>query len=175
MYSNDDSSMKFQGNSAVTFYNNRASSNGGAIYSDGAYITFEGNSRVTFKYNRPAHITVQVYGDGSVAIMLDSGATLLSNTIGAPMCITNSTIKFKGNSKVTFDFNIALLGGIMYITTNSTITFEGNSTVTFNNNIGEYSGVMYITDYSIIMFEENSTVTLHNNEGFYHFWGTVYH
>ena len=168
MYINDDSSMKFQGNSAVTFYNNRASSNGGAIYSDDAYITFEVNSTVTFKYNRPAHITVQVYGDGSVAIVLDRGATLLSNTIGAPMCITNSTIEFKGNSKVTFDLNIALLGGIMYITTNSTITFEGNSTVTFNNNIGEYSGAMNITDYSIIMFEENSTVTFHNNEGFYH-------
>ena len=88
----NNSNVTIKDNSNVTFNNNKASQNGGAIYSyDMCQIIFKGNSTSTFANNNARY-------NGGV-------------TLG----IQISTMIFEGNSVVTFDSNTADNGGVFYL------------------------------------------------------------
>ena len=77
----------------------------------------------------------------------------------------SSTVTIEGNSNVTFNNNVASLGGVTYIRDSSTITFEGNSKVAFTNNYANgQGGVIYIVGYSAIAFKGNCAISFNRNK-----------
>ena len=135
------SSMTFNGNSSIAFANNTANK-GGAIFTwNISVFMFQENSQILF-YNN----------------------TCKPNGYGGAMCISNSTITFDDNTKVTFDKNKADSAGAIFITNTSITTYEGNSTVIFQNNVAEFGGALF-GDHSTVSFKENSSVTFSDNKG----------
>ena len=164
--------VTFEGYSKVTFDNNAAVGDGGAMYiSDHSTVTFEGNSKVTLN-NNAARNGGAMYITHHSTITFEGNSTVTSNNNtaydnGGVMYIVYSNTTFQGNSTVTSNHNKADNGGVMYIVYSNT-TFQGNSTVTSNNNGASNGngGVMYITYHSTITFEGNSTVTSNNNTAY---------
>ena len=136
----NDSIVTIRGNSNVTFNNNKASQSGGAIHSyNMCKITFKDNSTTRFIKNTAR----------------DNGGAILSNQL--------SEITFEGNSTIMFDGNIADNGGTFYFT-NSTIRFKDTSMISFyNNNARQNGGVGYFSLYSKGIFEGNTTIKFDNN------------
>ena len=136
-----NSNVTIKGNSNVTFNSNKASQDGGAIYSyNMCKITFKDNSTSTFINNTARN----------------NGGAILS---GQP-----SEITFEGNSQVIFNFNTANNGGAFYFT-NSNIKIKGTSMVSFYNNIARQDGgAGYLNSHSIFILEENCKVSFDNNK-----------
>ena len=136
----NDSIVTIRGNSNVTFNNNKASQSGGAIHSyNMCKITFKDNSTTRFIKNTAR----------------DNGGAILSNQL--------SEITFEGNSTIMFDGNIADNGGTFYFT-NSTIRFKDTSMISFyNNNARQNGGVGCFSLYSKGIFEGNTTIKFDNN------------
>ena len=171
MYS-DSSSIRFYGNSNVTF-NNEASNDGGAVFCFGSsHITFDGNSSVTFNNNEAGYRGGAVYCKSSSHITFDGNSSVTFNNNeagyrgGAVYCRSSSNIAFDGNSSVTFNNNkTSDDGGAVYCLFSSHIIFDGNSSVTFNNNeASDDGGAVYCYDSSHVTFDGNSSVIFSNNE-----------
>ena len=127
----------------VKFCNNKAYGFGQDIYANNSIITIDNN------------VIVRVDGSDNELSFFNSSAVYTEHY---------SAITFKGNSKVTFNENIAINGGAVYSGDHSTITFEGNSTVTFTeNNARRFGGALYSDYSSNITFKGNSTVAFNNN------------
>ena len=130
----------FEGNSSVTFYNNAAGDNGGALFADDyCSVIFAENSAATF-YNNTA--------DSS------GGAFYIDH---------NSEIIYIGNSVVIFNGNIANLGGSIFSKSSSTSIVE-NSIVKFLNNTGlQDGGAIYLSYHSTFLHLNNANVAFHYN------------
>ena len=143
IYSTDESSISFKGNSSMMFSSNIAN-RGGAIYSvDHSCIYFEENSTTSFSNN----------------IADDTGGALFS--------VHNSCISFEGNSTTVFSNNIADDGAAIFSTVNSFIHFEGNSTTMFNSNIAEnHGGAINSYNDNRLSLEGNSIARFNNNTAY---------
>ena len=71
-----------------------------------------------------------------------------------------------GKSTVTFNYNKASNGGVLYVAYNSTVVFGEISEVTFNSNQGFKGGAIYIAHQSSIKFDGNSIVKYYDNTAF---------
>ena len=124
----------------LTFKNNTANQNGGAIYC-GQNQTFllGGNSMVTFSGNKAR----------------DGGAVHSLN-----MC----KIIFKENSSSTFSNNVAINhGGAIVSGVYTDILFMGTSTTVFNNNAADNGGTFYLANFTTITYNDNAVITFYNN------------
>jgi len=105
IYGGDNSTIELNGNGSVTFSENWAYGDGGAIY--GSTIELSGNGSVEFSGNK-------AYGDGSA--------------------IYGSTIELSGNGSVEFSGNTASYsGGAIHAW--GSVTIAGNDEVTFAQNV----------------------------------------
>ena len=124
----------------LTFKNNAANQNGGAIYC-GQNQTFMlgGNSMVTFSGNKAK--------DG-----------------GAVYALSMYKIIFKENSSSTFSNNVAINhGGVIFSGVSTDISFMGTSKTEFNNNAADDGGTFYLMNFTTLTFNENAVIIFHNN------------
>ena len=132
----------FQGGikSTVTFYDNKATHNDGAIFlQKNSNITFEGNITVKFHNNE---------------------ATLGG---GAIDCNSNSDITFKTSPQITFIQNIAKLGGAIY-TVMSNITIGDNSELVFTDNIAlQDGGAIFLDKQFKVSLKDDAEITFSYN------------
>ena len=143
---NDHSTVVFGDNSNVTFVQNTADENGGAVFSsNNSIVMFDKNSKVIFTSNRAKFGTF--YSEAK------------------------SHVTFKANCKVIFYHNSAIFNGGAVYSTHSNISFENNAYTEFsNNNVKERltyhrlsGGAIYASYGSIVSFKDNSTTKFSNN------------
>ena len=153
--------IRFQGgvNSTVTFKNNKATQNGGAIYlQKNSDVTFKGTLTVNF-YNNEATIggAIDSNSHSDITSKENPHITFLQNTakLGGAIYIVMSNIAITDNSKLIFTDNIALQdGGAMFLDKQFKVTLTDNAEITFNfNTASDYSGAIYSrVDQSVINF-----------------------
>lgn len=123
------SDIFINGNSNITFNNNKATSYGGAVYAAFPNNMFHDSSFVTFSNSKTAR---------------DGGAVFAES----------STIMFHGNSTVIFNKNYAVddtgRGGAIFMV-HCSIMLNRNSSVMFTNNIVITGGAVYV-DFHDILF-----------------------
>ena len=140
----NSSNVTIKGNSAMSFYGNKANQNGGAIH-------LYNKSKIIVKEN-------------STASFIDNNAREYG---GAVFCGELSKITFEGRSMATFHYNTAENGGAVYFT-NSNVTVNESSLITFyNNEARQNGGIGYINFKSNVMFEGITTVIFYNNCALY--------
>ena len=145
LHTTTSSHLEFHNNCMITFYNNEASSFGGAVYLYGnSDVAFNENSNVSFTYNWAGL----------------SGAIYIKN---------NCSVEFLGATTVQFIYNLGVFGGAILATQKSIVIFKGNlnSNITFINNTGEYGGALLSYQNSMIVFEAESSVEFSGNYGYF--------
>ena len=173
-----NSSVSFYGHCTVTFNNNFATHNGGALHSgQNSSISFCGNSVVDFNHNK----AVKSSG-GAVDFRLTSYVLIYDNAIisfhnntarwgGAIGVFGSSNISFDGNSRVKFTVNKATnRGGAVHQHDNCRLSFGGNSVLKFSDNSAEHGGGAidsYPNGNCYTTFHGNSTLSFHNNRAKY--------
>ena len=145
IYSNNSSLVLFKATCKVTFNGNKVRQYGAGIHSvDNSHITFTENSNATFSNNIiPTNGLYQQFGgiifteDSSYVIFEGKSTTLFSNNtadIGAgSYSVCNSSVKFRDQSRILFNYNIALHCGVL-TTLLSSISFNDNADVIYNAN-----------------------------------------
>ena len=145
VYSKDSSVVLFKGTCKVTFNSNKARQYGAAIISsENSQITFTGNSSVNFTNNVIANNNQHSQFGGTIFIenyslitFMGRSITMFSNNIAdfgtGIFAIYNSKVKFRNQSRVSFDSNIAVHCGVL-TTTYSSVSFNDNANVTYNAN-----------------------------------------
>ncbi|XP_065895117.1 uncharacterized protein [Dysidea avara] len=156
--------------SVVTFTGNSARF-GGAIYSDNSNIKFDGNSSVSFSNNKASYDGGAVFCDTKCAVLFYRGTLVKfinnsATTGGAIHSESNSCILSKGDSVVQFLENRAIQGGAIYSKKQVAFLLEGSCKISFNNSkASESGGALYITGHSTVTIAEHSKVIYSNNEG----------
>jgi len=172
----------FKNKSNVTFYNNSAIPDGGAMVVNNSKIYFAQNSIITFANN----IAKSVQSHGSA---LFSTNILFGKNHGGLYC-ENFERSFDGNLTVAFYNNTAVFGGTMCSRDHSAISFYRNSKVTFSawfrgainsilnsqtsfygnatviykgNNANDNGGAIISYQNSTIKFDVESKVTVKDN------------
>ena len=189
MLNNQYTEITFKGNSVVTFDSNTAN-NGGAFYCTKAAITFEETSLVSFYNNKALQnggaISANNYSnitsaDNSTLLFISNDATQTggagylysySNFIinenatlqydnnqalnGGGICISdNANLIFKGHSTALYSSNLAIVrGGALQVMNNSSVTLKGNIAINMTNNRAQYGGAVYVRATAMLV---NST------------------
>ena len=153
--------IRFQGgvNSTVTFLNNKATQNGGAIYlQKNSDVTFKGALTVNF-YNNEATIggAIDSNSNSDITSKENPHITFLQNNakLGGEIYTVMSNIAITDNSKLIFTDNIALQdGGGMFLDKQFKVTLTDNAEITFKfNTASDYGGAIYSrVDQSVINF-----------------------
>ena len=156
--------------SSLTFTNNNAIWEGGAIYTeDESTAVFEGTSTMTFTSNRATTSGGAIYSENQLRIVFKGNTYLMFNNNeagesgGAIYSTTNSRVVCKGNSMVQFTNNTALFGGAMH-SYNCNVSFAGNSSTTFTGNTATQKGGTVYIDNSDLLLNETSTLKFINNK-----------
>ena len=184
------SSVTFEGNSMVTFSDNKVTSNGGAMNVEYfSIVRFTGNSTVKFSNNKAVNgddknnnncgaVYIGIYSDvtyeGNSEVLFDSN---IADNDGGSVCISYfSTITFKENSIAKFSDNGAFRnGGGIYIYQHSIAKCDGNSTLTFSDStVQGNGGAVCISHNSVIMFDGNSVTKFIKDNGAYSMGGAMY-
>ena len=165
----------------VTFRNNKAGKEGGAVYANQSTICTNGSSRVTFTNNDGdwhgyggalSAINSDIFFHGNSAVTFNNNR---ANCGGAVYILYNVTMSFGENCTVTFTGNHAIddfHGGAVFAV-KSHITFHGYSKVIFSNNHAGSGGAIMLWDNSVITFNENSNITFLGNNA-KHYAGAVF-
>ena len=140
----------FKEASTVSFHNNTAKQNGGAILAyDHCNITLTGNSKSFFIGNRA----------------LQSG--------GAGYFMSNCNFILKENAMVTFDDNTAVQGGAVWTDDNINLILKENSTAFFYNNLAsEDGGAAKVLGNSNVLLKDIISIKFINNSAQY--GGVIY-
>ena len=183
MFIGDHSNVTFHKNVKANFTSNAANDNGGAIfltnhssilfndhlvYHDGQGLQIEA-MRVMFHNNTAKYGGAICAMNSSVIFGEHAVVMIAGNDVeqdGGAVYSIYSTVTFEGNSKASFNSNIAHVhGGALAIYNYSNITFKGNSTAVFNNNhaYNGNGGALAISYNCTITCEDNSTVEFSAN------------
>ena len=143
----------------MTFNNNKATQNGGAIsLQKNSKITFQGTLTVKF-YNNEATLGGAIICNSNSDITLKESPQIvfLQNgaKLGGAVYITISNIIVTGNSKLIFTYNEALQdGGALFLDKNFKVNFTDDAEITFSfNTASDYGGAIYSrVDQSVINF-----------------------
>ena len=176
-----NSEIIFDGSSSTLFsYSNNATTN------KIPYVFLLDFSKVYFKKNANAifgqketyfHETGgSIYSQRSSCIIFEDNCFVrfIGNEHNATIIhLNHSSVTFKGNSIVLFEYNRVGFG-VINLLNHSSVTFRDNCTVTFFANVGSFDGgSMYLQDQSNVLFRENSAVTFESNIAFNN-GGTIY-
>ncbi|XP_065909024.1 probable outer membrane protein pmp6 [Dysidea avara] len=181
IFSNRKSMILIDDKTIVTFRNNKAGKEGGAVYANQSTICTNGSSRVTFTNNDGdwhgyggalSAINSDIFFHGNSAVTFNNNR---ANCGGAVYILYNVTMSFGENCTVTFTGNHAIddfHGGAVFAV-KSHITFHGYSKVIFSNNHAGSGGAIMLWDNSVITFNENSNITFLGNNA-KHYAGAVF-
>ena len=145
IYSKDSSAVLFKVACEVTFNSNKAKQYGAAILStENSQITFTGNSSVNFTNNIIPNNNQHSQSGGAIFIenyslitFMGRSITIFSNNTAdfgtGIFAIYNSTVKFRNQSRVSFDSNIAVHCGVL-TTLYSSVSFNDNADAIYNAN-----------------------------------------
>ena len=165
----NNSNITIQGNSNVTFNNNKAGQNGGAIHSYHiCQIIFKGNSTSKFVNNNARYNGGATLGSPLFTMIFEGNSTVTfdRNTAdnGGVFYLNNSIIVFKETSVISFCNNKAIQsGGAGYFSLQTKVKFEGITAVRFDNNRAFYGGAVLVTDHSNITLTGNSVLSFVSN------------
>ena len=156
--------ISFKDSSNVSFSNNIAEDDGGAIISYNGTTSFDGNSFTTFSDNSATNkggaiLCANIFFKGN-------STTLFHNNIaqeGGAM-YSRTIVSFKDNSNATFNTNTANYNGGAIYSYSSHLYFKNFSTVVFDNNIADHGGAVCAETHSNIIFADNSTVKFNKNK-----------
>ena len=164
--SNSKSIILFFEFAKLTFKNNTANQNGGAMYCGYHQIFMFGrNSIVTFSGNNAKNGGV-FHATNMCKIIFSSSAFSNNDVIngGTVLSSVYSDNSFIGTSTATFNSNAADNGGTFYLTSSATLIFNDNVMITLKSNrAGQNGGVLYFMNSSVL-FNGSSTVSLADNE-----------
>ena len=168
IFFNHESEAKFQGMSMITYKNNRAATDGGAMHFQNSNVGFMDNTHVVFSENDARLLGGSIYLHENDISFEDNSTVEFNNNYaehgGALYAITNCTIKTEGMSHVTFNNNRAVQGGAIYLEQNSHLSITGSSKVMLlKNKATENGGSVYSNQDSDILFSGNTTIELNNN------------
>ena len=165
------SDVAFRGNCNVSFVNNKASQDGGAVYSYSmCKIATADNSKLTFLNNTARNNGGAVFASDNSSITMTGNSMLsfINNEAshGGAICISEkSKLMFQESSTVLFSINSAIVsGGILKVSSNSSITLNDHITVQLNDNSADYGGAIFL-DTTAVMVNNSNNVTLINNIG----------
>ena len=161
---NDHSTVLFGDNTDVTFLQNTADENGGAVFSsNNSIVMFDKNSKVMFTSNRAKYGTVYSEAKSLVTFKANCKVIFYHNSAlsnGGAVFSTHSNISFENNAYTEFSNNNVknryYSGGAIYAEYTH-LSFEGSSRTKFSNNTGYKDGAISVYDYSHVSFEDNST------------------
>ena len=169
LYLEDNSTVKFERDSTVTYYKCKASNgNGGAIYcTDNSVVLIQEMSNVTFNENMATNGgALNFQFESSIVFHNNSLATFNNNTAttsgGAIHFETNSQGIFEGTASLSFFSNSATKsGGAMYLGNNVSLSFDNgnpiNTSKMFSKNSAETGGAIFLIN-SEIEFDNNSVI-----------------
>ncbi|MDR2772465.1 MAG: hypothetical protein LBB93_03250, partial [Elusimicrobiota bacterium] len=156
-------------NSTVDFSGNTADLDGGAIGNVWSTVSFV-NSTVDFSNNSAYNNNVYGYDSHGGAIYNQEAAVSFDNSIvgfsgnsttgngGAIFNYANSTIIFKGGSRVIFEGNLADTGKGADIYNNGTIEISENSEVILRSGINGVGGVININSGGVLTISADEIV-----------------
>ena len=149
----------------VTFTNNTANQNGGAMYCGHHQIVwFGGNSMVTFSGNKAKDGgAVHAFSMYKIIFKENINSTFSKNHSGT-LSRMYSGISFMGRSKAAFNNNAADNGGTFYLSNSTTLTFNDSAMITFTDNKARQNGGVFYSMNSFVLFNRNSNVSLAHNE-----------
>ena len=163
--------IKFQGdvNSTITFNNNKATQNGGAVYLQrNSNVTFEGSLTVKF-HNNEATLggAINCNSNSDITSTEETNIIFSFNTanLGGAIYTMTSNITIIDNTKLKFIHNIALQdGGALFLDKQFRVTLTSDAEITFSlNTASEYGGAIYSrVDQSVINFNVTN-ISLYNN------------
>ena len=143
--SKNSSLVLFKATCKVTFNSNMARQYGAAILSaENSQVTFTGNSNVNFtnniipNYNQHLQFGGTIFTENySFITFMGRSITMFSNNTAdygpGIFSIYNSTVKFRNQSRVFFDYNIVVHCGVL-TTFYSSVSFNDNTDVIYNAN-----------------------------------------
>ncbi|MBE6410437.1 MAG: PEP-CTERM sorting domain-containing protein, partial [Akkermansiaceae bacterium] len=165
IYGGDNSTIELNGNGSVTFSENWAYGDGGAIY--GSTIELSGNESVTFSGNT-ADFGGAIYGYGStIELSGNESVTFSGNTAdfggaiygdyGDITLSENGSVEFSGNTAF-YGYGGAIDGGTITLSGNGSVTFSGNTASSSYNDT--HGGAI---DGGTITLSGNGSVTFSGN------------
>ena len=148
LFASDNSTICFEGHALVTFTENTAGRNGGAVYFNmHCIVTWTQNASVIFEKNDAVFGGAVCLNKYTRAICKSNSAILFENNTvisegGAISILTNSSITVKDSTMVTFTINNALYGGAMFFDRSyTTLTFNNNTPgINFTRNTARIAG-----------------------------------
>jgi len=168
----------FTKNLAKNSNNSQISWSGGAVFSKNSLISFEDQSKVTFHENRAVSNGGAICAWNYSKIIFQGNSTLscTNNSAGgyggAFIAVDYSFVSFGGYSTINFTTNfVAKIGGAVYA---SNITFHGHSKVTFKRNNAFRVGGAIAGRYAIMSFCEYSVVTFTKNKASLESGGAIF-
>ena len=181
IYVTNHSTVILGKNSDISFIQNSADYNGGAVflryYSS---IIFDQNSIATFNDNDATNGTIYSEVNCNVTFQETSQVTFSNNSVqehgSALYSSDNCHITFTGNAKVTFinnnkvkvrPSNIYVSHGDTIYSEHGYISFEGNSITQFRDNIDNFRGGAINSRSSTVSFKDNSSTEFTNNTARY--------
>ena len=172
MNSFNHSFITFQGNvnSVVTFDNNSATQNGGAMYlQKNSDVTFEGTPLVVF-HNNEATLggAINCNSNSDISSTENPNISFSQNNanLGGAIYIVMSDFKITGNTKLKFTYNTALQdGGAMFLGKHYKFTLTRGPEITFSfNTASDYGGAIDSrVDHSVIIFNVTDIHFDHNH------------
>ena len=154
----------------LTFKNNTANQNGGAVYcGHNQNFMFGGNSMVIFNGNKARdggavhslNMCKFIFKENSSSTFSNNDAI---NHGGAIVSGVYTDISFMGTSTTVFNNNAADNGGTLYLANFTTITYNDNAVITFYNNRARQNGGVLYSMNTFLLFNGNSTVSFSHNE-----------
>ena len=170
-----NSNITFTGCPNITFIDNNAIFQGGAINSyNNSYVKIQEHSSVQFIMNvadsgGAMHITTSshvVVQDNSVVRLFDNEGFSFG---GAIYLYGTSYVTFKGSCNITFGRNEAGMGGALFIHYNCLVDFSETCEVLFNYNFALFGGAILASWKSNVTFrgDSSSNITFIKNHGDY--------
>ena len=169
----EHSNVTFKENSTVMFYHNIAHVSGGAVHIEfSSTVKIKGNSTSTVMFSGNIAGTdggaVFLYHCSAIHFEETGTITLYNNTANQKggalyigyKCISES----EENCILMFNYNMAELGGSVYIERSAEVFIGGNSSIEFINNTAlRDGGAIYLNDHSFFTQCINSNVTFYYN------------
>ena len=143
-----NSNVLFEGLTAVKFHNNVAEQNAGVIYTTHSYISFTANSRLTFAQNKATLNGGALHFDSNSNVIFSQFTNIkfcsnIGSNGGAILANDHSNITLAGNSMLLFANNSAnQYGGAIFLEVTAVMIINCNSKncINFKDNIAYILG-----------------------------------
>ena len=164
--------IKFEGNTTVSFENNRAIFGGVLLVTDHSNIMLIGNSILSFVNNEAQQSGGAGYFYANCNFIMKENALVTFNNNealhGGALCVSKTTnIILKGHSTALFNSNIATIGGgAIELVNKSSFSVKDHINVNFTNNSAEYGGAIFL-DKSAVMINttnDEQSIQFKNNK-----------